>query len=92
MLGCFFFGGYDSGNAYASFYSFGDGLRCVGGNVYRIEVLSADGSGCALSTAFLGALANTGGDTYYQYWYRNPTGSPCGSNFNLSNALQVLWQ
>ena len=73
---------------------FGDGLRCAGGNVIRLETVFADASGNASSTidiAVKGGVA--GGDTrYYQHWYRDPAGSPCGSFFNTSNGLELTWQ
>jgi hypothetical protein len=27
----------------------------------------------------------------YQAWYRDPAGSPCGSQFNLSNGYEISW-
>lgn len=78
--------------------AFGDGLRCVGVGVIRIAVKVPNGSGTAnygpgfgdapISTV-TGAMP---GDTrFYQFWYRNPVGSPCGSGFNLTNAVQINW-
>ena len=39
----------------------------------------------------LGATGGWGaGDTrYFQAWYRDPVGGPCGTGFNLSNGVQV---
>jgi len=73
---------------------FGDGLRCAGGGVVRLQVRVANSSGNSATTA---DIANRGGvapgDTkYYQLWYRNPGGSPCSSNFNLSNGYVITWQ
>jgi hypothetical protein len=70
---------------------FGDGLRCAGGTVLRFDVMLPNAQG----TANWGpGLQPTGGwsagDTRrFQTWYRDPGGSPCGNNFNLSNGYEV---
>lgn len=71
---------------------FGDGLRCAGGNVIRIEIrLSTSGlSRTTVPIAITGEVS--AGDTkHYQLWYRDVVGSPCGTGFNLSNGYAVLW-
>ncbi|MDP6538222.1 MAG: hypothetical protein QF903_05905 [Planctomycetota bacterium] len=73
---------------------FGDGLRCCGTGVVRLQVVVPDGSGDAATSVDIGAGGNVsaGDDRCYQYWYRNPgSGSPCGSGFNTSNAYSVTW-
>lgn len=72
---------------------FGDGLRCTGGNVRRLEVRFADGAGAAQTTVDLASAGGVSpGDTRrYQFWYRDPVGTPCGVGFNLSNAAEVVW-
>jgi hypothetical protein len=70
---------------------FGDGLRCAGASVIRLGTQNADAAGAA---SWGPGLAATGGwspgdQRYLQLWYRDPTGSPCGSGFNLSNGLAV---
>jgi hypothetical protein len=72
---------------------FGDGLRCAGGNVVRLEVAVADANGASSTTI---GIATNGGVSAgevkrYQCWYRDPVGSPCGSGFNLSNGFEVNW-
>ena len=72
---------------------FGDGLRCAGGGVVRLQVVSSNGSGAVSSTV---PLAQTGGVLpsdvkRYQYWYRDPVASPCLSAFNLSNGFEITW-
>jgi len=74
---------------------FGDGLRCAGGNIKRLKVVSAQGgqshfpSGGSPSVSVRGGAV--AGDTrYYQLWYRDPTG-PCNGGFNVTNALRVDW-
>ncbi len=73
--------------------AFGDGLRCAGGGIVRLQVGSADASGIITSS---GSLAGLGGVAagelrHYQLWYRDPLGSPCGAGFNLSNGYSVQW-
>ena len=74
--------------------AFGDGLRCAGGSVRRLEVVTASVTGnsqTSVGIASLGAVAP--GDTKrYQLWYRDPTGSPCGTGFNFPNGLEVVWE
>lgn len=75
---------------------FGDGLRCVGGDVRRLGVVTSDGSGTSSTTNFSQPISSLGGVLVgdlrrYQVWYRDPLGSPCGALFNLSNGLSVQW-
>jgi hypothetical protein len=78
--------------------SFGDGLRCAGGMVARIQVLFPDAFGevhypgpgdPSISTD---GGAQSGDTKRYQLWYRNVVGGPCASGFNLSNGYEVAWQ
>jgi hypothetical protein len=72
---------------------FGDGLRCAGGGVIRLQVRFADLSGWSATTAAI-ALGGgvTAGDTKrYQLWYRDPQSTICGTGFNLSNGYEVVW-
>ena len=73
---------------------FGDGLRCAGMNVRRLGAVNADGSGSASWGPGLAAGQGwvSGDLRYFQVWYRDPAGSACGSAFNLSNGLEVIWQ
>ena len=78
----------------------GDGLRCAGGSIRRLQVRTAGGAASAnpggsettVNIAAVGAV-NPGDTRRYQWWYRNPApgGSSCGTTFNLSNGLQVVW-
>ena len=71
----------------------GDGLRCTGGAITRLQVRFADGAGSSSTTIPLGAAGGvSAGDTrYYQCWYRNPQNSPCGYQFNTSNGYVISW-
>jgi len=77
--------------------AWGDGLRCAGGSLRRLGVRFADWTGSSNTSGFplsISAKAGnvTAGDTkYYQCWYRNPTESPCLTDFNLSNGVAVSW-
>lgn len=73
--------------------TFGDGIRCCGQNVVRLEVVvppQPEPSTATLTVTVTlqgpSGTVNPGDKKCYQYWYRDPGGSPCGSNFNLSNA------
>ena len=74
---------------------FGEGLRCVGGGIYRLPVVHLDTFG---NGAY--SLDNTDppepaaqiepGDTWnFQFWYRDPPGGPSG--FNFTGGLEVLF-
>jgi hypothetical protein len=71
---------------------FGDGLRCAGGQITRIEVVIADANGdVATSVGVASTLgASTGTQSVLQIWYRDPA-SLCGTNFNTSNAIDLTW-
>lgn len=87
------FAGLNAVNGGAGVF-FGDGLRCVGGGVVRLGVAAADGAGSASWGPGLAAATGVlAGETrHFQVWYRDPLGSPCGSAFNLSSAVTVLFQ
>ena len=75
---------------------FGDGLRCTGGSVRRLQVRFAN-SGNGFTTQTSISIATSGnvsaGQTKrYQYWYRDSGTSPCGSLFNLTNGHELVWQ
>ena len=70
---------------------FGDGLRCAGGGVIRLQVGFADSTGSSQTSIDIGATGGvSAGDVKrYQIWYRDPAGSPCGALFNLSNGVEI---
>ena len=82
---------------------FGDGLRCCGQSLKRLELMDLPSTGpgihCPANGSTMLDLTNVTPGTVvagmklcYQYWYRNPgIRSLCGSNFNLSNAVSVIW-
>jgi hypothetical protein len=76
--------------------AFGDGLRCVGGNIRRLGVLFASGGTTSLggsgapSIAQIGNIASAGVRDY-QAWYRNAAVYCTPSTFNLTNGVEVLW-
>ncbi len=84
----------DNAIAGGSGVTFGDGLRCTGGGVVRLQVAVADSNGDSATTIAIGAAAGVvAGDVRrYQLWYRDPALTPCGSAFNLSNGLEVTWE
>ena len=64
------------------------------GGIVRIQIRFCDGMGISRTTIPIGAKGGvSAGETKrYQCWYRNPTGSPCGSDFNLSNGYEITWR
>jgi hypothetical protein len=73
----------------------GDGLRCVGGNLRRLEVVTANTNGESNSSVDLstvhGNVVAPGETKYYQLWYRDSGSGPCSSTYNLTNALEISW-
>jgi len=72
---------------------FGDGLRCVGGGVVRLQVRFADSSGNSQTSVNIPATGGiAAGDTKrFQIWYRDPITTSCGAGFNLSNGLEITF-
>jgi glucose/arabinose dehydrogenase len=74
-----------------------DGVRCVGGKIFRLlppQIIDGSGNvfnGLDFNTPpFNGAGQVFAGTTYYfQHWYRDKTGGPAGSNF--SDGLQAIF-
>jgi len=75
---------------------FGDGFRCVGGQLFRHRPsVATDANGSvqqALNYALpqAGAAILPGTTRNFQFWFRDPTG-PGGSGFNLSNAVEATF-
>ena len=74
---------------------FGDGLRCAGGGVIRLEVQFAN-SANNFTSSTTGSISGMGGVSAgqtkrYQLWYRDSGLSPCSSLFNFTNGYEVTW-
>jgi len=77
---------------------FGDGLRCVAGNVIRLGLRTAIGGTARYGAPYgdepvstRGAIGLAGGTFHYQAWYRDPAAFCTNSTFNLSNGTSVVW-
>jgi len=76
---------------------FGDGLRCAGGGLIRLQIRTSNPAGTSSTTIAIGVTGGvSAGDTKrYQCWYRDTSGSqPCGvgvNDFNLSNGYEITW-
>ena len=76
---------------------FGDGLRCVGGSIRRLQPRLSDAAGTSFTNLSISVKAGnvTAGSTKrYQCWYRTTTNPPCGlgvNDYNLSNGYEVVW-
>lgn len=89
----FFFVG-DQQIAGGSGTPFGNGLRCVGGNVQRVRKIPG-GTGLGVlpppgMTIHQIVGATPGQTQYFQVWYRDPNGA-CGNAFNTTNGVIVVW-
>ena len=77
--------------------TWGDGLRCAGGSLKRLQVRFSDTFGTSFTTVDIAARAGNvlAGDTkHYQCWYRTTLAPPCGpgvNDFNASNGVAVTW-
>jgi hypothetical protein len=77
---------------------FGDGLRCASGQLLRLATKSMASGASSYPQAgdptisVKGHVPATGGVRYYQVFYRNPNGSPCGTFFNITSGVSVIWQ
>ncbi len=73
--------------------AFGDGLRCAGGSVLRLQVAAAGPTGIASTSVAISTVGSVapGATRYYQAWYRDPVSSPCGTGRNLTNGLGIVW-
>ena len=76
----------------------GDGILCASPSM-RSQVIFANSAGNVDITNWRGlpfgsypGVANPGVNTYYQWWYRDPSSTCTGTGFNYSNAWQVTWQ
>ncbi len=75
----------------------GDGLRCCGGALKRLQVRFSNGYGSSETTIGISAKAGniSAGDTkYYQCWYRTTDNPPCGpgvNDFNSTNGYRIPW-
>ena len=74
--------------------TFGDGFLCAGGAIVRHGVRAANATGSATWGPGLGALGGwmPSDMRHFQVWYRDPSGSPCGSAFNLTNAIEITFE
>jgi hypothetical protein len=89
---CLFFQGNNAINGGGGIH-FGDGLRCAGGGVIRLQVRFPDANGdvqTSLSVSVKGGCA-PGDVKRYQNWYRDPGSSVCGALFNLTNGYEITW-
>ena len=92
QFGLFFYGASQANQP------FGEGIRCVGGLIFRLSPpVFTDGTGRAVRQLdFTRPPANGGlgqitpGSVWnFQFWYRDPPGGPAG--FNLSDGLEVTF-
>ncbi|MCP3919537.1 MAG: hypothetical protein GY711_28710 [bacterium] len=71
----------------------GEGSRNSTGSMQRMPLLQATGTGSVTWPDLHAAGAWDAGDTrYFQAFYRDTFGSPCGSGFNTTNGVQIVFE
>ena len=74
--------------------AFGDGFRCVGGPLVRVQpAVTSNSAGTALrllslATGPAASMIVPGATIHFQFWYRDPA-NPGGAGFNLTDGYQV---
>ena len=76
---------------------FGNGIRCAGGSINRLQAMSTDFLGTAAQQLDLGAApfnagggaAGVGVNHNFQFWYRDPDAG--GAAFNTTDGLSVTY-
>lgn len=75
---------------------FGDGVRCVSGQLIRLGLKTNVAGASAYPTGndpkidVKGAITLPG-TYFYQVWYRDSLSYCTVSNYNLTNAVQIIW-
>jgi len=77
--------------------TFGDGLRCAGGNIARLGTKQNAAGASQYPAAGDSSVSVRGnvtapGKRRYQVWYRNAAAFCTSDTFNLTNGLEVIWQ
>ena len=87
--GVFFYGGVQQD------IPFGNGRLCIGGQVYRLNIVQSDAFGVATFTLDINNPPQVSGQITagsiwnFQFWYRDPAAG--GAFFNLSNGVEVTF-
>ncbi len=74
-------------------FPFRDGIYCMSNPTERMEFTMTGPSGNASSSVSITTVGGTaaGMKTYYQWYYRNIAGTPCGGGANFASAVEILW-
>lgn len=68
---------------------FGDGLRCIGGDMRRLRLIGYGGTEATCGPGLLAGLNALPGETWrFQVWYRSVQQTVCLNAFNFTNGLE----
>src|SRR5207237_7863800 len=75
---------------------FGDGLRCAGGSVVRLAIESNTGGASGYPRAnephvSVKGLVTAPSTRVYQVWFRDAQSFCTPSTFDLTNAVEIVW-